>query len=110
MRVPVSIRFPCFRSWRTHGRRLTIPSLMFLAALPVYAQSTGSDPWDNAVNVLKTAFTGTIATGLSLVAIVVGGLMFAYGEGQSKKMLAGIVFGIGMAVGAVNFMAWLFPS
>ena len=46
----------------------------------------------------------------SLVAIVVGGLMFAYGEGQSKKMLAGIVFGVGMAIGAVNFMAWLFPS
>ncbi|RXS97516.1 TrbC/VirB2 family protein [Silvibacterium dinghuense] len=110
MRIPVSIRFPCSRRWRTHARRLTIPSLMFLAALPVYAQSTGSDPWDNAVNVLKTAFTGTIATGLSLVAIVVGGLMFAYGEGQSKKMLAGIVFGIGMAVGAVNFLAWLFPS
>lgn len=85
-------------------------ALSLLFALPARAQSTGSDPWDNAVNVLKTAFTGTIATGLSLVAIVVGGLMFAYGEGQSKRMLAGIVFGIGMAVGAVNFMAWLFPS
>ena len=83
---------------------------IFLATVPAYAQGTGSDPWDNAVNVLKTAFTGTIATGLSLVAIVVGGLMFAYGEGQSKRMLAGIVFGVGMAVGAVNFMAWLFPA
>jgi type IV secretory pathway VirB2 component (pilin) len=100
---------PSLQRLRAHARRLTIPSLMFLAALPVYAQST-SDPWDNAVTVLKTAFTGTIATGLSLVAIVVGGLMFAYGEGQSKKTLAGIVFGVGMAVGAVNFMAWLFPS
>ncbi len=94
---------------RAHIRRLAIPSLVFLAALPIYAQSAGSDPWDNAVNVLRTAFTGTIATGLSLVAIVVGGLMFAYGEGQSKRMLAGIVFGVGMAIGAVNFMAWLFP-
>lgn len=90
-------------------QRLALPSLILLVALPVYAQATGSDPWDNAVNVLKTAFTGTIATGLSLVAIVVGGLMFAYGEGQSKRMLAGIVFGVGMAIGAVNFMAWLFP-
>ncbi len=95
-------------------RRLTRPhvlaSLLVLgAALPVYAQAAGGDPWDNAVNVLRTAFTGTIATGLSLVAIVVGGLMFAYGEGQSKKTLAGIVFGVGMAIGAVNFMAWLFP-
>jgi hypothetical protein len=39
----------------------------------------------------------------------VGGLMFAFDEGGSKKMLAGIVFGVGMAIGAVNFMAWLFP-
>ena len=95
---------------RSHWRRFLMPSLLFLTALPVYAQSSGSDPWDNAVNVLKTSFTGSIAQGLSLVAIVVGGLMFAYGEGQSKKMLAGIVFGVGMAIGAVNFMAWLFPS
>ncbi len=94
---------------RAHWRKWTAPSLFFLTALPVYAQAAGNDPWDNAVNVLKTAFTGTIATGLSLVAIVVGGLMFAYGEGQSKKTLAGIVFGVGMAIGAVNFMAWLFP-
>ena len=82
-----------------------------LLVVPAYAQSTGgSSPWENAVNVLKNAFTGTIATGLSLVAIVIGGLMFAYGEGQSKRMLAGIVFGVGMAIGAVNFMAWLFPG
>jgi len=87
---------------------VSIGAALVLAA-PAYAQG-GNDPWDNAVNVLKTAFTGPIATGLSLVAIVVGGLMFAFGEGQSKRVFAGIVFGIGMAVGAVNFMAWLFPG
>ena len=99
------------RAWWALRRSLAWlgPPLMLLVSLPSYAQGT-SDPWENAVNVLKTSFTGTIATGLSLVAIVIGGLMFAYGEGQSKKMLAGIVFGIGMAIGAVNFMAWLFPT
>lgn len=100
---------PFFRWARSRPLTRLAAPLFLLSALPLYAQSTGSDPWDNAVNVLKTAFTGTIATGLSLVAIVVGGLMFAYGEGQSKKTLAGIVFGVGMAIGAVNFMAWLFP-
>ena len=109
MKLPASVHLPRFRRLAALGRKLTLPSLMFLAALPVDAQSAGGDPWDNAVNVLRTAFTGPIATGLSLVAIVVGGLMFAYGEGQSKRVLAGIVFGVGMAVGAVNFMAWLFP-
>ncbi len=95
--VPFILRYPILCAAAT---------LVMVA--PAYAQQ-GGDPWDNAVNVLKTAFTGPIATGLSLVAIVVGGLMFAFGEGQSKRVFAGIVFGIGMAVGAVNFMAWLFP-
>ncbi len=95
------------------NRRRTVQrvaAVLFLMSLPAYAQAGGNSPWENAVNVLKTAFTGTIATGLSLVAIVVGGLMFAYGEGQSKRTLAGIVFGVGMAIGAVNFMSWLFPG
>ncbi len=103
------------RAWTANFGKLlrfksTIALGLVLAGTPAFAQSTGSDPWDNAVNVLQTAFTSTIARGLSLVAIVVGGLMFAFGEGQSKRMLAGIVFGVGMAIGAVNFMAWLFPS
>ena len=68
----------------------------------------GVSPWLQAVDVLEQAFTGPIARGLSLIAIVVGGLMFAFGEGGSKKALAGIIFGLGMAMGAANFMAWLF--
>ncbi len=87
-------------------RRLLLLVAATLFAVPLYAQGS---PWENAVNVLQTAFTGPIARGLSLVAIVVGGLMFAYGEGQSKRTMAGILFGVGMAIGAVNFMAWLFP-
>jgi type IV secretory pathway VirB2 component (pilin) len=98
-------RSPHAPSWQRSGWGL----ILILAASPLYAQSTSGDPWDNAVQVLQTAFTSTIARGLSLVAIVVGGLMFAFGEGQSKRTLAGIIFGVGMAVGAVNFMAWLFP-
>jgi len=56
--------------------------LSLLLTQPLGAQT---DPWDQAVQVLQTAFTGSIAKGLSLVAIVVGGLMFAFGEGHSKK-------------------------
>jgi len=71
---------------------------------------SGGSPWENAVNQLQAAFTGPIARGLSLVAIVVGGLMFAFGEGGNKRVFAGIVFGIGMAIAAVNFLSWLFPG
>ena len=88
-------------------RRLCLLVLGFCACA-ICAHAAGS-PWENAVDVLRDSFTSTIARGLSLVAIVVGGLMFAFGEGDSKRMLAGIVFGVGMAIGAVNFMSWLFP-
>ena len=80
-----------------------------LATLVVAVPGWADSPWENAVSVLQASFTGTIARGLSLVAIVIGGLMFAFGEGDSKRTIAGIVFGVGMAIGAVNFMAWLFP-
>ncbi len=80
-----------------------------LLAAPAFAQAQGNSPWENAVNVLMQAFTSTIARGLSLVAIVVSGLTFAFGEGGSKRVLAGVLFGVGMAIAAVNFMAWLFP-
>jgi type IV secretory pathway VirB2 component (pilin) len=95
-----------FRTFLRHRTAVVLPAALLLAATGAYAQA---DPWDNAVQVLQTAFTGPIARGLALVSIVVGGLMFAFGEGQSKRMLSGIVFGVGMAIGAVNFMAWLFP-
>jgi type IV secretory pathway VirB2 component (pilin) len=80
-----------------------------LLATPAFAQG-GNSPWENAVNVLQQAFTSTIARGLSLVAIVVAGLTFAFGEGGSKRILAGVLFGVGMAIAAVNFLSWLFPG
>jgi type IV secretion system protein TrbC len=100
--------------WHTTSRLRYAPqtlatvALSLLLAAPAFAQ--GASPWENAVNVLQTAFTSTIARGLSLVAIVVAGLTFAFGEGGSKRILAGVLFGVGMAIAAVNFLAWLFPG
>jgi type IV secretory pathway VirB2 component (pilin) len=93
---------------KTISRQIAAVGVGLLLAAPAYAQ--GNSPWENAVNVLQTAFTSTIARGLSLVAIVVSGLTFAFGEGGSKRVLAGVLFGVGMAIAAVNFLAWLFPG
>jgi type IV secretion system protein TrbC len=89
-------------------RVVAMSTLGFVLAAPAFAQA--NSPWENAVNVLQQAFTSTIARGLSLVAIVVSGLTFAFGEGGSKRVLAGVLFGVGMAIAAVNFLAWLFPG
>ena len=82
--------------------------LGIMLAMAGSAHAQGTSPWENAVTVLQTAFTGPIAKGLALVAIVIGGLTFAFGEGGGKRTFAGIVFGLGMAVLSVNFLTWLF--
>ena len=98
-------------------RSVLLVSILALSAAELMAQVTppvttpggaGASPWLQAIDVLQAAFTGPIARGLSLIAVVVGGLMFAFGEGGSKKALAGIIFGLGMAMGAANFLTWLF--
>ena len=90
-----------------HGTRF-VP-LLFAMALSTTTMFAQASPWENAVTQLQTSFTGPIARGLSLVAIVIGGLMFAYSEGAAKKTFAGILFGCGAALAANNFMTWLFP-
>ena len=99
------------RKFVTRSFRPAVVTLSFslVLASAVFAQAQGNSPWENAVNVLMTAFTTTIARGLSLVSIVVAGLTFAFGEGGSKRIMAGVLFGVGMAIAAVNFLAWLFP-
>ena len=65
-------------------------------------------PWERAASNLETAFTGPLARSLALVAIVIGGLMFMFGEGGAKKQISGIVFGGGLALFAAQFLTWLF--
>lgn len=76
---------------------LALPSVAF-------AQS----PWEQAASNLETSFTGPLARSLALVAIVIGGLMFMFGEGGAKRQISGIVFGGGLALFAAQFLAWLF--
>jgi type IV secretory pathway VirB2 component (pilin) len=95
------------KRFRAAWRGLGGAAVALVLAAPALAQA--NSPWENAVNVLQLAFTSTIARGLSLVAIVVSGLTFAFGEGGSKRVIAGVLFGVGMAIAAVNFLAWLFP-
>ena len=66
-----------------------------------------ASPWVQAVQNVQAVFEGPLATGLATVAIVVGGVLFMFNEGGSKQTLAGIIFGVGMAVGAGRFLAWI---
>ena len=65
-------------------------------------------PWERAASNLEATFTGPLARSLALVAIVIGGLMFMFGEGGAKRQISGIVFGGGLALFAAQFLTWLF--
>ena len=79
-----------------------------LLALPTLTFAQGVSPWERAAQNLEVSFTGPLARSMALVAIVIGGLMFMYGEGGAKRQISGIVFGGGLALFAAQFLAWLF--
>ena len=101
----------------TERAPLTIRSLIATGQVGLFVAAAGlatpgrltaqDSPWEDAIENIATAMTGPIARGLSLVAIVIGGMMFAFGEGGAKRTTAGIIFGVGMAMGAANFLTWL---
>ena len=81
-----------------------VVAAILLAPTIAYAQS----PWERAASNLALTFTGPLARSLALVAIVIGGLMFMFGEAGAKRQISGIVFGGGLALFAGQFLAWLF--
>ena len=97
----------CDRSIVARVQRVGIGAVIVLLMLPTLALAQGS-PWERAANNLALTFTGPLARALALVAIVIGGLLFMFGEGGAKRQLSGIVFGGGLALFAGQFLTWLF--
>ena len=101
--------------WRRVGSRKhlhwTLSITAFVALLLAFPSSVlaqvGGSPFESGFTALQTLFTGTIAKVASLIAIVVGGYMFAHGEPGAKKNLAGVAAGTGIAVLATNILSWL---
>ena len=89
-------------------RRLTdgFQLVVLIAASATWAAA--QSPWERAAINLELTFTGPLARSLALVAIVIGGLMFMFGESGAKRQISGIVFGGGLALFATQFLAWLF--
>ncbi len=91
------------------GFALPLLVLLVLHAAPLLATTAAADPWTRGVNVMQTFFTGVFARGLSLIATVLGGLMYAFDEGGgSKKRVAALIFGCGLALLAAQFLTWIF--
>ena len=95
----------------TAQRLRKVPLLVTVATVALLWPSLALaqlSPWERAAANLEFTFTGPLARSLALVAIVIGGLMFMFGEGGAKRQISGIVFGGGLALFATQFMTWLF--
>jgi type IV secretory pathway VirB2 component (pilin) len=86
--------------------RVALTAIVLIAVPAIsFAQTS---PWERAASNLERTFTGPLARSLALVAIVIGGLMFMFGEGGAKRQISGIVFGGGLTLFAAQFLTWLF--
>ena len=89
------------------GRLVTPVLLLIVFVLTSDVVLEASGPWVTAVDNLCAAFKNNIGKGLAVVAVIIGGLMFAFGEGGSKSAIAGLVFGAGMVLAAPKFLTFV---
>ena len=84
-------------------------ALIVLVAVPAIATPAGPTmPWDQPLTVILGNLQGTVARILVTVAVVVTGLMFAFGEaGGAFRRVFGIAFGAAIALGALSVLSSL---
>ena len=75
--------------------------------LLVLLGQAGRLPWLDTIDAIKKVMTGDIAKAIGSIAVLVGGLMIAFGEGGSKRTVAALLLGLGIALTAVNFVDWM---
>jgi type IV secretory pathway VirB2 component (pilin) len=91
----------------SHAPRYRPILLSVAAILLAPSLALAQSPWERAASNLALTFTGPLARSLALVSIVIGGLLFMFGEAGAKRQISGIVFGGGLALFAAQFLTWL---
>ena len=90
-----------------YGPAVATVALVLLVLTVFSPVLNAASPWEKGVKNLCLLFLGPVGRGLSIVAVIIGGLMFAFGEGGSKSAIAGLIFGAGMVLASVQFLNWL---
>jgi len=102
-----SVKF-CFASTPTSAA-IAVGCFVLLGADVASATPAGTAmPWDTPLTNLLNNLQGTVARIAITIAIVVTGLVFAFGEaGSGLRRVASIAFGGALALGAITFMTAL---
>ncbi len=100
---------------RRRWQGMVVPAVALGAIFAVVAPDTAwattsgpSMPWDAPLQTLLDNLQGTVARILVTVAVVITGLLFAFGEsGGAFRRVFGIAFGAAIALGALTVLTSL---
>jgi type IV secretory pathway VirB2 component (pilin) len=100
------------RGWRgLLINTVVLGAVVLVLAMPdtAFATTSGpSMPWDAPLQTLLDNLQGTVARILVTVAVVITGLLFAFGEsGGAFRRVFGIAFGAAIALGALTVLTSL---
>lgn len=84
--------------------------LTFILMTPINVMASGSSmPWEAPLTQIMNSITGPVAKVAAVIAIVVTGLMMAFGEGGTGLSKAvQVVFGLSIAFAAASFFLSFF--
>ncbi len=90
------------------GRVLLVAAAVLVLAPAAAASGGAAMPWDGPLQTIATALTGNTVRILAVIAIAVGGIMWAFTRHEEGvKRVSQAVLGLGIAIGAASFAATL---
>lgn len=99
------------KRWNSVLIKSVVLGAMLALTVPDTASATTSGPsmpWDAPLQTLLDNLQGTVARILVTVAVVITGLLFAFGEsGGAFRRVFGIAFGAAIALGALTVLTSL---
>jgi type IV secretion system protein TrbC len=95
--------------WREHCRRIACTIACWAITAPAFATSGGpSMPWDEPLIRIQENLTGPVASAIIIIAVALAGVMWALSDhGTGMRRVSQVIFGAGVALGAVAFVAAL---
>ena len=93
-----------------HGSLLLCVVFLLLVS-SMHAEATtmaSGTPWGKAALGFCGLMVGVVGKALAVVALIYAGVTYSFGEGASKTMLAGVVFGAGMVLMAPQMLSFFF--
>ena len=98
------------KQWREKGLKLGALAALWALSAPAAFATTGgtSMPWDEPLIRIQENLTGPVASAVIIIAVALAGVMWALSaHGTGMRRISQVIFGAGVALGAVSFVTAL---